>query len=258
MFKYENDDIDDDDDVDENGEDEEDEEYEGGEDKKSEQEGTETPGAEEGEDEGAVEDIPDYGSLLERAWKALPDSVKEHSRFELPEVEAFLEGNSTVFRNFADVANALNREPTHVFSYLLKELGTAGMVEGRRGVFKGRVSPRQLAQKIRNYTETYVLCSECQKPDTRIVKEGRTQVLLCEACGGHRPIRVKKGARKMEQRRVVEGAVLELMIIDIGRRGDGLAKEGDFTIFVPGVAKGAQVKAKIEKVHGRVAFARKA
>lgn len=229
------------------------EETEGSEKMEASQDGPDAVPGENGDWNG----IPDYDELLSRAWKALPDSVKEHSRFELPDIETLIEGNSTVFRNFADVASALNRDPVHVFSYLLKELGTAGMVEGRRGVFKGRVSPRQLAQKVRNYTATYVLCSECNRPDTRIMKEGRTQVLVCEACGGHRPIRVKKGTRKTPEDRVTEGAVLDLMIIDIGRRGDGLAKKGGVTIYIPGVAKGAKVKARIDKVHGRVAFGRR-
>jgi len=197
-----------------------------------------------------------YDDLLSRAWDKLPDSLKEHSRFKIPEVEILTEGNSTVFRNFGDIASTLNRDMTHIFSYLLKELGTAGSIEGRRGVFKGRVSPRQLSQKLTSYTKTYVVCSECHKPDTQIIKEGRTQVLLCEACGGHRPIKVRKGTRKSEEATVKEGAELELMIVDIGQKGDGIAKEGGFTIFIPRVAKGARVRVRIEKIHGALAFAK--
>jgi len=199
----------------------------------------------------------DYEKLLNRAWVNLPDSVKEHSRFSVPNVDALAEGNTTVVRNFADIASILNREPNHVFSYLLKELGTAGVLEGRRGVFKGRISPRQIGQKIENYTKTFVLCSECQKPDTQIIKEGRTQILLCEACGGHRPIKVKKGGRKTELSAVREGAEIDVMIMDIGKQGDGVAKEGGYTIFVGGVTKGARVKIKIDRVQGRIAFGRK-
>ncbi len=199
----------------------------------------------------------DYEKLLNRAWGDLPDSVKEHSRFSVPNVDALAEGNTTVVRNFADIASILNREPSHLISYLLKELGTAGVLEGRRVVFKGRVSPRQIGQKIESYTKTFVLCSECQKPDTRIVKEGRTQILQCEACGGHRPIKVKKGGRKTELSAVREGAEVDVLITDIGKQGDGVAKEGGYTIFIAGVAKGARVKIKIDRIQGRIAFGRK-
>ncbi|MDP6155118.1 MAG: translation initiation factor IF-2 subunit beta [Candidatus Thermoplasmatota archaeon] len=203
------------------------------------------------------ENIFDYEKLLNRAWDSLPDSVKEHSRFSVPNVDALAEGNTTVVRNFADIAGILNRKPSHLLSYLLKELGTAGVLEGRRVVFKGRVPPRQIGQKIESYTKTFVLCSECQRPDTHIVKEGRTQILQCEACGGHRPIKVKKGARKTELNPVREGAEVDVLITDIGKQGDGVAKAGGFTIFVAGVAKGARVKIKIDRVQGRIAFARK-
>ena len=203
------------------------------------------------------DDSFDYEKLLNRAWDSLPDSVKEHSRFTVPDVDALAEGNTTVVRNFADIAGILNREPNHIFSYLLKELGTAGVIEGRRAVFKGRVPPRQISQKIESYTNTFVLCSECQKPDTQIVKEGRTQILQCEACGGHRPIKVKKGARKIELSAVREGAEVDVLITDIGKQGDGVAKEGGYTIFVAGVAKGARVKIQIDRIQGRIAFGRK-
>ena len=81
------------------------------------------------------DEIFDYEKLLNRAWDSLPDSVKEHSRFNIPNVDALAEGNTTVVRNFADIASTLNREPNHLFSYLLKELGTAGVLEGRRVVW---------------------------------------------------------------------------------------------------------------------------
>ncbi|MCK4444653.1 MAG: TRAM domain-containing protein, partial [Thermoplasmata archaeon] len=50
--------------------------------------------------------------------------------------------------------------------------------------------------------------------------------------------------------------VYELTIQDIGRKGDGVAKVGDYTIFVAGTAKGATVKAEIEKIAGKIAFGR--
>jgi len=50
--------------------------------------------------------------------------------------------------------------------------------------------------------------------------------------------------------------VLELFITDIGKKGDGLAKKGGRIIFVNGARKGERVLARIENVHGNIAFAR--
>ncbi len=44
------------------------------------------------------------------------------------------------------------------------------------------------------------------------------------------------------------------MIQDIGKEGDGVAKKGKYTIFIPGTTKGDKVKVKINHVKGTLAF----
>jgi translation initiation factor 2 subunit 2 len=105
-----------------------------------------------------------------------------------------------------------------------------------------------------NYTETFVLCSECGKPDTRINKEGRVLVLECEACGAHRPVNVRKSTRGAEKEGIKEGGVYEVMVEDVGRKGDGVTKLDKYIIYVPGAAKGTRLKVKIQKISGNVAF----
>ncbi len=198
----------------------------------------------------------DYDTLLKRARANLPEKVTKHERFKVPDADVFLEGKTTVLRNFEDITNAINRDTQQVLAYLLRELGTAGTIDGRRAVFKGRVNPGQIEDRIRGYVDTYVLCSECKRPDTRIEKEGRITILECDACGAHRPVEVRKGSKSTQEKSLQEGGTYELTIQDIGRKGDGIAKVGDYTIFVAGTAKGATVKVMIEKVAGRVAFGR--
>src|SRR5204863_313925 len=55
---------------------------------------------------------------------------------------------------------------------------------------------------------------------------------------------------------LIEGKVYELMVQDIGKKGDGIAKLDKYVIYVPGTAKGAIVKVFIEKIAGTVAFGR--
>ncbi len=198
----------------------------------------------------------DYEHLLERARSKLPEKIITHERFKIPDVDVFIEGKTTVLRNFEDIVNAVNRDTQQVLAYLLRELGTAGTIDGRRAVFKGRVTPSQIDDRIKGYIETYVLCSECKRPDTRIEKEGRITILTCEACGAHRPVEVRKGSKAIPEKILEEGKVYEVTIQDIGRKGDGIAKIGDYTIFVSGTAKGATVKVEIEKIAGKIAFGR--
>ncbi|MEW5759272.1 MAG: translation initiation factor IF-2 subunit beta [Candidatus Thermoplasmatota archaeon] len=196
----------------------------------------------------------DYKTLLLRAKEKLPKDMFIRSRFEVPKADVFYEGKNTVVKNFCDIAGIINREPKQIFVYLLREIGTAGTMDGKRIIFKGKVNGEQIDEKLNNYVATFVLCDECKRPDTRIVKEGRTTVLECDACGAHRPITVIKTKKREEAINV--GAVIEVLIEDLSERGDGIAKKGGYVIFVPGTLKGSQVKVKIEDVRGTVAFGR--
>jgi len=201
-----------------------------------------------------AEDAFDYDSLLERAKKKLPTTLESHDRFQVPEPDVMIEGKTTVIRNFGDIVDALRREPDHLLGYLLRELGTAGTLEGRRVVIKGKVGTAQVADRIKDYVDEYVLCSECNRPDTKIVKDGRVLILVCETCGAHRPVHVRKQVKEKEAKEIEAGETYDLMIEDVGKKGDGIARKGNFIIYVPGTAKGSQVKVKIEKVSGTVAF----
>ncbi|MEM2870663.1 MAG: translation initiation factor IF-2 subunit beta [Thermoplasmata archaeon] len=199
-------------------------------------------------------DESEYRAVLARARAKLPEKVTSGERFQLPELDIIYEGKSTVFRNFGDIVDQIRREPGHVLGYLLKELGTAGTLDGRRVVFKGRVAAKAIEDRIKSFVEMYVLCQECNRPDTHLHKEGRTVVLECEACGAHRPVTIRKGLKQAEEPALEEGKVYQLTIEDVGRKGDGIARKGGYTIFVTGAVKGATVKVRIEKISNNVAF----
>ncbi|NLI73146.1 MAG: translation initiation factor IF-2 subunit beta [Euryarchaeota archaeon] len=197
----------------------------------------------------------DYLSLLGRAKEKLPETIEKHERFTIPEPDLLHEGKITTVRNFGAIIDALRREPEHLLHYLLRELGTPGQIEGQRLVLKAKISPAQFNDRITNYTETFVLCSECGRPDTHINKEGRILVLECEACGAHRPVRVRRAIRSDEKEGLREGEVYDVVIEDVGRKGDGVAKLDKYIIYVSGATKGAQIKIRIQKISGNVAFA---
>ena len=201
-------------------------------------------------------ETPGYDQLLQRAKQALPRALSSGERFAIPEADIVVEGKTTILRNFEDIVAAINRDPQMVLTYLLRELGTAGAQEGRRVVFKGKVTAQQVADRVKAYVDAYVICSECGRPDTRLVKEGRVAILECDACGASRPVKAMKKQAKVEEAALVEGQVYELMIQDIGKKGDGIAKKDKYIIYVPGTAKGNIVKVFVEKIIGLMAFGR--
>ena len=132
----------------------------------------------------------DYDKLLERAREGLEDVMQNAERFSPPVPEIMHEGSKkTIIRNFSEIVDSLRRDETHLYKFLLQELGTAGSVNNRRLVLQGRVPEKKIKARIKSYIETFVVCQECNRPDTSFLRTGRTLNLHCEACGAKRPIR---------------------------------------------------------------------
>ena len=113
----------------------------------------------------------EYESLLERARERIPKNISERSRWTMPEPEILIEGNQTILRNFAAIIDAMDRDANHVYQFLINELGTSGTREQVRVLFKGRVPPNRIKEKIVSYVKSYILCGQCRAPDTRFIKE---------------------------------------------------------------------------------------
>ncbi len=198
-----------------------------------------------------------YDQLLERARAKLPPVRTGGERFQVPDPDVMTDGKNTVIRNFQEIAGVLRREPAHVIGYLAKELGCPGVLDLPRGVLKSRLTKDQIGGRIREYTQKYVICSECKRPDTHLQKDGRLTLLVCEACGAQRPVTMRRVVTPEKPKApVVVGEVYRLVIEDVGRRGDGVAKKEGFVIFVTGAnQRGATVNAKVTKVLGNNAYA---
>ncbi len=124
-----------------------------------------------------------YEELLDKAYEKLPKVKDQGERFEIPQVEIAIQGRQTIFRNFTQVAQTLRREPRHLLKYLTKELAAPGNIDGQRAIIQTKVPRNTMQAKLNNYVRDYVVCKECKRPDTKIIKEGRITFLKCEACG---------------------------------------------------------------------------
>jgi translation initiation factor 2 subunit 2 len=201
----------------------------------------------------------DYKKLLKRAQGDAHTVKADKGRFVVPKVDIFYEGRTTVLRNFDKILDTINRDADHLLKFLLRELGTAGEKEGNRVMFQGKVQPRQIQERINAYIDMYVMCQECNRPDTHLVKEGRTILLRCDACGAFRPIKSqRKRTLQKPTETIEEGKIYEFTIKDIGKKGDGVAYFGKYIIYVADAVKGSTIKVKIDKVSGTIAFGKKA
>ena len=73
--------------------------------------------------------------------------------------------------------------------YLLNELATSGEIKNNNLIFNSKLSSANINKKLRQYANTFVLCSECGKPDTKIITEKNISFLKCLACGAKNHIK---------------------------------------------------------------------
>ncbi len=195
-----------------------------------------------------------YEELLKKAYANITETSTTHERFTIPTPRVFIEGKTTVLDNFAEIASTLRRDPDHLMKHLLGELGTAGKIDGARAVFSGKFEQEQFNSIIKGYVDDYVICSECGKPDTRLVKDARILMLRCDACGGHRPVRKRRATVEAESHRLSEGAVLDVTPQFLSKRGDGVVKMDRYTMYVANAKPGQTVRVRITRIAGSIVF----
>jgi len=127
----------------------------------------------------------DYLSTLKRARENLPAHVFEKSRFEIPNADVFKEGNKTWITDWNRILKVINREENgdHLAKHLAGEFATSATEERGRLCLQGKFSRVMVNRELTSYVKDFVLCEECSKPDTKLVREGRILIKVCEACG---------------------------------------------------------------------------
>lgn len=129
-----------------------------------------------------------YEDLLESAIKQLPEKTESGERFEPPIPMTMLQGTKTIIKNFEFICQKLRRDGAFLSKYLSKELAIPATVEGNALILHGKFYDRQINEKLTNFINSYVICKECKRPDTKLVDgEHGIKTLVCEACGARAP-----------------------------------------------------------------------
>ncbi len=128
-----------------------------------------------------------YNKLLDEAYSKIK-IVEHNERFEIPKVEGHVQGNKTIISNFTQVCSTLRRDCEHVAKFLFKELATPGKLKDQRLILNRKVPTWKVNDKIALYVKEFVLCKECGKPDTEILKQDHFHFLHCLACGAKRSL----------------------------------------------------------------------
>jgi translation initiation factor 2 subunit 2 len=126
--------------------------------------------------------MDEYKKLLDEAYTKVK-LVESGERFEIPKVKGLVEGNKTIITNFNQICSSLRRDSAHLLKFLTRELAALAVQDKDRLIFNRVLNSSFINQKIELYAKDFVICSECGKPDTEIIKQDDFRFLKCMACG---------------------------------------------------------------------------
>lgn len=138
-----------------------------------------------------------YSQLLDRFYGILKEKNPElaggqQQRLKIPPPEVLRDGSKkTVFANVQQIAQVLQRNPSHLIQYLFAELGTSGSIDGeQRLIIKGRFQPKNIEGVLRRYIQEYVICRTCKSMNTELKREAanRLHFIVCKACGSTKSV----------------------------------------------------------------------
>lgn len=132
-----------------------------------------------------------YKEMLEQAYMKVKPVESKRERFEIPKAEGMVEGNKTIIINFNQICSYLRRKPEHLAKYLQRELASPGILESDRLILARKTLSSKINEKIADYVKEFVICKECKKPDTELIKQDNFMFLHCLACGAKHSVRAK-------------------------------------------------------------------
>jgi translation initiation factor 2 subunit 2 len=124
-----------------------------------------------------------YDDLLKRARAQVPEVTLKKERLELPRIFVTMVGMRTTISNFKEISDTLDRDPQHILKFLTREMATAATYHDGRAIFQGKFPRDTFERLLQRYTEGFVTCPVCKRPDTKIIKEKRLSFIVCNACG---------------------------------------------------------------------------
>jgi len=126
-----------------------------------------------------------YEDLLNEAYEKVKpiEAGKNFDRWEIPSVCSQVLGTKTIVSNYLQVCSYIRRDCNHLAKFLAKELATFSKIDGERLILNRKVTSDKINSKLETYIDKFVVCAECKKPDTELLKQDGFTFIHCLACG---------------------------------------------------------------------------
>lgn len=137
------------------------------------------------------DDLKVYEQRLDKLYLEVKPIKSTGERFEIPKCEGHVEGSKTIISNFTQLVSILRRNPEHFAKFLMRELASPGQIEGERLILNRKLNSQRINDKIEEYAKEFVICPQCKKPDTELIKDKDFLFIHCLACGAKHSVRAK-------------------------------------------------------------------
>jgi translation initiation factor 2 beta subunit (eIF-2beta)/eIF-5 len=105
-------------------------------------------------------------------------------RYKMPTFSVKFEKGKTLIANIDQVAKALNRDPAYLITNYGHELGTIARLDKEKGaLLNGEYTTQNLSAILNKFIKLYVLCDECDNPETNLEIHSGFVSKRCVACG---------------------------------------------------------------------------
>ena len=121
--------------------------------------------------------------MLKKGIQALPEELSKGERFTVPKIKGHLQGNKTIISNMAQISSTIRRSTEIIVKYIEKQLATKGSIENTFVIFNTKLSANKINERIQQFTDQFVICKECGKPDTKLSRDTGVYFIKCSACG---------------------------------------------------------------------------
>ncbi|MFP4118872.1 MAG: translation initiation factor IF-2 subunit beta [Candidatus Woesearchaeota archaeon] len=133
----------------------------------------------------------DYEQMLNRARDKLPEDLSSGERFTVDKVKGHLQGKKTVISNLGQIATQLGRPKELLVKFIEKQLATKGIIKGNFVIFNTKLSANKINERVQQFTDQFVICKECGKPDTKLSKDTGVYFIKCQACGAKYSVKTR-------------------------------------------------------------------
>lgn len=92
------------------------------------------------------------------------------------------ENRKTIFKNFIDFCEDINRPVLSVQSYLHDKFGINTSISDDGLIFDSICNSGEIIKQLKNFISEFVICNNCKSGNTTLEKKNRIMWLICKSC----------------------------------------------------------------------------